>query len=821
MTHANKFSDVLNKNSLLTFILLLLIVVPVFAETSATIRGTVLDSTSTALPGVTVYLKKGDDTPSITYTDSEGKFYFPNLTNGSYEVSAELEGFQTITSTISLQDSTAAPIEITLPSVENVQETVTVNAEAEENELLKKQETEHNEELDGEVFSRVPVSTERFQDALPLIPTVVRGVDGLMNINGARATESALLVNGSNVTDPVTGNYAIELPIEAVENVEVLTNPYSAEYGKFTAGLTSVSTKPGGDRLKVELNDFMPRFHFDNGVKGLESFTPRFRVSGPTYFKNLYFSQAVQYKLNRTYLEDLPKGANMIQAEGFDSITQLDYRPSTTHQTALTLSVFPQKETNAKLNTFLPEESTPNFKQRGYNVALADRRFFQNGSFLENIVSFKTYNVDVLPKRDEMEPFDITIEGYRNNYFNTQERDSSRVQLSSAYSFRPWDFHGSHAFRTGADVAHTSYSGTVEYSPVEVLGQDNRLLERDDFSGAANIGHSSNEISSYFEDHWTVSSELTVDSGVRVDLNSISGRANLGPRLSVAYAPAKLPKTVFKSGIGVFYDKIFLNAADFEKYPSRIISEYDGQGNVTSTRELVNRIDGDIKAPRSVAWNLEVDQQVHSKLLLRSNFSLRHGDDQIIVTPTNNELLMSNGGRSRYWDWEFTTKYQMSNDTNLFASYVRSSTKGNLNDFDTYFGNFQRALIREDAYAPLAFDVPNRFLFWGVVKAPGKVYVSPLLEIRNGFPYSVINQAQQYVGARNSKRYPSFQSLDLRVTRTFTVLSKYQLTVGMKVFNVLNHFNPRDVQNNLDSPAFGTFYNSVGRTYRAAFEIQY
>jgi hypothetical protein len=266
---------------------------------------------------------------------------------------------------------------------------------------------------------------------------------------------------------------------------------------------------------------------------------------------------------------------------------------------------------------------------------------------------------------------------------------------------------------------------------------------------------------------------------------------------------------------------MLLNAADFEDYPSRTIQDYDSQGNVISTRELINRTEGNLKTPRSFAGNFEIDQAITKKLLLRSNVSVRRGDDQLIVVPTDNELLLSNNGTSRYWEWELTTKYQISKDSNVYASYVRSKTKGNQNDFDSYFGNFQRALAREDAYAALASDAPNRFLFWGVVQGPWKVVISPLLEIRDGFPYSAINQAQQFVGARNSYRFPRFHQLDMRLTRNFNLLNKYELTAGVKVFNVLNKFNPRDVQNNVDSPAFGTFYNHLGRTYRAAFEIHY
>jgi outer membrane receptor protein involved in Fe transport len=57
-----------------------------------------------------------------------------------------------------------------------------------------------------------------------------------------------MIVNSANASDPVTGESAINLPIEAVQSVEVLTNPYAAEYGEFTSGVTSVQTRSGSDR---------------------------------------------------------------------------------------------------------------------------------------------------------------------------------------------------------------------------------------------------------------------------------------------------------------------------------------------------------------------------------------------------------------------------------------------------------------------------------------------------------------------------------------------------------------------------------------------
>jgi outer membrane receptor protein involved in Fe transport len=813
----------IHMQKVLIILIVTLVTLPLFAQEEAVIRGTVVDSGKVILPGATVHLqKKGETSEQIIYTGGEGTFEFPGVKKGLYTLTVELSGFQTVTAEINIETSGMHPLQIVLPLEQKVQEAVTVSGEG--TPLLNREETQKKNEITGQTLDLAPVQSERFQDVLPLVPSVVRGPDGLININGARATESSLLVNGANVTDPVTGNFAVELPYEAVDSVQVYTNPYSAEYGKFSGGVTNVSTKSGSDKLKVEFNDFLPRFHTEGWrTEGVEAWTPRLRVSGPTGYKNLYFSQAVQYKFNRTFLgPDLKDNNDFMQLSGFDTLTQLDYKQSNKHQLTFTVSAFPEKIENLNLNTFLPEASTPDFKQSGYNIAGFDRYFFHAGQFLESSFSVKEYDVKVTPKETDVEsPFLITTEGYRGNYFNDQDRDSRRYQWTEAFTFKPFKAGGPHVLRSGVDFAKTDYSGTLDYTPVEIRGTSGQLLERIDYTDGGNLGKNSQEISAYVQDHWSPDDELNIDWGLRLDYDSISQQQNFGPRFSFAYAPKLLPKTVFKGGIGKFYDKVFLNASDFDKYPDRIISQYDDSGRLLERFLQINRFDGDIKTPRSTTWNLEADQELTPKIVLRTNFLSRHGKDQFVLNPTRNELLLSNDGTSRYWEWELTSEYRLSKESNVYFSYVRSNTRGDTNDFDTYFGNFQRPIIREDVFARLSFDTPNRYLFWGVVKSPFDVYFSPLLEIRNGFPYSAVDQAQQFVGERNSERFPNFAQLDMRITRAFTVFDKYKLTAGLKIFNVLNNFNPRDVQNNIDNPSFGTFYNSVGRMFRIAFEIAY
>jgi hypothetical protein len=112
--------------------------------------------------------------------------------------------------------------------------------------------------------------------------------------------------------------------------------------------------------------------------------------------------------------------------------------------------------------------------------------------------------------------------------------------------------------------------------------------------------------------------------------------------------------------------------------------------------------------------------------------------------------------------------------------------------------------------------VPDRLLVSAVrTFGPEKKWiVSSMVEIRNGFPYSVVDEDQQFVGLRNAGgRFPLFYTLDAQVQRTFAYRGR-KFRWGVRANHVLNTFMPRDVQNNIDSVAFRTFYNSFPPAHR-------
>jgi len=251
----------------------------------------------------------------------------------------------------------------------------------------------------------------------------------------------------------------------------------------------------------------------------------------------------------------------------------------------------------------------------------------------------------------------------------------------------------------------------------------------------------------------------------------------------------------------------------------------DGTTVVDGPRLFQNQLEGGrLRTPRSVAFNAELDRELRLGWMLRIGYQQREGRREYVLNPFDDlagvpTLLLSPAGRSRYREFQLTSSYRFGKRNHLLtASYVRSAAEGNLNLYQQFFGNFEDPIIRPDERARLGFDVPNRFLFWGEVTIPFKIILAPVLEIRDGFPFSLLDETRNFVGPRNlAGRYPLFTSFDIQVLRDFKFKafgSIRRLRVGFKVFNLFKRFNPRDFQNNLDALDTGTFYNSRGRLFR-------
>ena len=113
--------------------------------------------------------------------------------------------------------------------------------------------------------------------------------------------------------------------------------------------------------------------------------------------------------------------------------------------------------------------------------------------------------------------------------------------------------------------------------------------------------------------------------------------------------------------------------------------------------------------------------------------------------------------------------------------------------------------------------MPNRLIVRGTIGLPGKWVFSPLYEWRTGFPWSAVNEFQDFVGERNQAgRLPTVSTLDFTLARPWH-FRKYSSRPASRSTTLFNAGNDRDVQNNITSPDYGKFYNPIKRSIGFVF----
>jgi hypothetical protein len=790
-------------------------------QPSGSIQGVVFtteqDQARLVVPGTKLSLD--GDVHLDAESDSQGTFLFSTVPAGSYTITAQAPGL-TATQYVDVRAGSVSQLELEM-KVQVVAESTTVTASA---ELVDAKEPSGTTTVGESAVQNMPNIDEQFQSLLPLIPGVVRGPNGVINMKGARTSQNGSLVNSADVTDPATGTAAINIPIDVVSSIHVLSTPYDPEYGKFTGAVSNVETRAGDfDKFRVSGQNFLPRFRrIDGSIMGIAAFTPRITFSGPIVKDRVAFTQSFEYRYERDPVDSLPPLQSYNRSENFNSYTQLDVNISPKQTATASFAIFPQRLDYYGLNTFTPQASTPDLNERGYQAYLQHRYVTDSGDLLTSQVSFRKFDADVVPNSSA--PYELLVETTEGGFFNHQNRDTTRTEWEEIFRSHPHHFFGSHDFAAGVDFAHSSYDGRQEFLPVQIVGVAGYPLEQIQFGPTSTFSVDQNETAWFVGDKWTVSNRLTFDLGLRFDHDSVTDSVNPAPRAGFILALTKDGKTMLKGGAGFFYDRVPLDVPAFPYLPSRTVSTLDAQGGVLSSTDYTNVIANGLRNPRSEVWNLEVDRQVTSDFLVRVGYQQRNTVHEFFLNPIadgpTGDLSLSDRGSDFYKEFQLTGRYRIHHST-LNASYVRSRAFGDLNDFNQFFGNDPQAVIQPNQSGRLNFDAPNRILAWGEIAAPWKLTFAPVIDTHTGFPYSTINQDRDFVGPRNELQLPRFVSTDMQVWREIRLPKEKHARVGFGVFNVFNHPNYRDVQNDVDSYRFGEFFNGVSREFHGKFVLEF
>ena len=751
-------------------------------------------------------------------SDAQGQFAFASVPAGNYALTANAPGLSAI-GTVAVNAGSVSAVSLEMKLVA-VADSTTVTASTDQ---VDTKESSGSATIGEAMVEHMPNRDERFEDLLPFVPGVVRGPNGRINIKGARSSENGSLVNSADVTDPATGENAINIPIDVVSSVQVLSTPYNPKYGKFTGAVSNVETRPGDfNKLRLSAQNLLPRLRREDGsIMGIAAVSPRFTFSGPILKDRVAFTESLEYRYERSPVYSLPSLQRDTKSEKFDSYTQFDINISK-HQTATaSFAVFPQKFGYYGLNTFTPQASTPDLHERGYQAYLQHRYFTDSGDLLTSQITFRSFDADLLPRSDA--PSQLLVETAQGGFFNRQQRDTSRTDWEEVFQSHTHHFFGDHQFNAGFAFSHSSYDGLQGFSPVQIVGVAGYALTEIQFGPASHFNVDKNETAWFVGDKWTVTNRLALDLGLRFDRDSITDSVSTAPRIGFVLSLTKDSKTLLKGGAGFFYDRVPLNIPTFIDLPSRTVAMLDPAGHALSSTTYSNVLSNGLRTPRSEVWNLEVDRQVTDNFLLRVGYQQRNTVRSYFVSPMESAgvLSLSSGGSNLYKEFQVAGRYQLHHST-INASYTRSKAYGDLNDFNQFFGNDPVAVIQPNKRGRLPFDAPDRFLAWAEIAAPWKLTISPVVDIHTGFPYSTINQYREFVGPRNDLRFSRFVSTDLQVLRRIRLpIKEKHAKVGFGVFNVFNRANYRDVQNDLDSNRFGQFFNGAGRTFHGKFVLEF
>jgi outer membrane receptor protein involved in Fe transport len=282
----------------LSVCLLVLAPVAVFAQTTGTVDGTVTDQSNAPLPGVTVELTSPNLQGTRTaVTSADGRYRFPAVPPGPYRVTAELAGFGKVEKRATVTLDSTATVNLSLQLSTTAEVTVTGEAP-----LVDVASTTTGSNYSAKVIDKLPLG-RNYADVVFTQPGVqadfgeTQGRSLAISIYGSTSSENLFLIDGVNTTNVIKGFQGKDINNEFIQEVEVKTGGYQAEYGRNTGGVVNVITKSGGN----EFHGGVFGYYNDTGMradqessKPEEFATPDFTETGAAHFLNSAYTKDVR-----------------------------------------------------------------------------------------------------------------------------------------------------------------------------------------------------------------------------------------------------------------------------------------------------------------------------------------------------------------------------------------------------------------------------------------------------------------------------------------------------------------------------------------------
>jgi hypothetical protein len=797
--------------------LLILSVSTAVAAPQAQLRGTVLDENSVPVVSVQVGLRSDSGQVRTVYTDVAGRFESEGIETGPYRVTLNKSGFFRLgEQPVEIKEG-MNEITFTLFHEAEIHQSVEISSTP---NPIEPEEPAHQEILVAREIRDIPVpNTHDLQSVLPSLPGIVRDNSGQLHVSGGRAGESQLVLDGFEIGDPISGALTSRVNVDTVRDVEVNSGRYGVQYGRGGAGVLVLDTTVGDDHWRAGTTNFVPGLHMERGVH-LGNWYPRFTFSGPLEKGRAWFSEALSLQHTFQLVSELPANADTSTQWAGDNLlrAQINLTPHNLLQGSFLYNR--QNGSHLGLGPFSPMSTTTDLRSQRSFVSIKDQTWTARALFDLGVAADLGHQ-NTLPMGPG--PYIVQPSATSGNYFETLRQRARRWQFIGGVTVPSLKWRGMHNLQAGFQLERVSWEQSAARSAIEVERQDGTLLRETLFSGPASFHLADTQVGFYAQDSWTLSRPLMLQVGTRGDWDRFLKHAIASPRIAANIVPWRDERAKLVIAWGSYTQPLRMDILGPAFDQQRVDTFYDPSGKNLLFGPVASRFAlpiAGLRLPHFYTTSVEWIQRIGQNTYAGANLIFREERDGFAYEPqpsidnTGLFLLQNNRG-DRYRAVQISLRRTFGEKGGLSANYTRSRASSNqVIDY-----SLATLVFAPQQAGLLEWDAPNRFVSTGWMPAPiWNLFLSYFFEYRTGFPFSVVNQQQQLVGAPNRLRFPDYMSLSLGVEKRFKLFGRIW-AVRLAAINASGNTNPDSVVNNVDALDYLKFAGGQKRAFTARIRL--
>lgn len=567
----------------------------------AVLKGTVYDQQRDPLPGVRVRATgQADGLTRSTTTDAHGRYVLLPLPPSSYDIRLDLAGFEPLVREAqALQVGATVDLDFVL-LVSGVVERVTVT---EGPPLLETSKNTLTRIVQTPEIDQLPVVDRSFNDLADLAPGVTKSGTGGVSINGSRDFQNAYQVDGVSAERQHGGDLRVVFAQDWIQEFQVMTSQYNAEFGLAAGGVLNVVTRSGGNQRKGRVYAFVRDDAWD-ASPALTARKPPLTeqrvgatLGGPIVKDRAFYFGGVEHLRNRSsnvVASAFPAANGTFPSEGDQTLwlARVDVAAGQAHRLRVRYNGQTAQVSGAAvggIGTFEHGRSS----ERTADDVVGGWTWIASGSTLNEVRAAwnRTHPRDgcTLAMQQPDGPWFERV--YPGGHFgcpvNFGAIAEEQLQLLQNLSWT----RGAHDLKVGGQLVRTrSFGDFRNLRDGRFSFERDRLFDIDDptsypFSFVIISGPTAWDVASwsggvFAQDRWRVASDLTLNLGVRFDLDgSLTAlnplvrldkglhtidrdSNNVAPRAGITWTPfGNDRKTMVRGGVGVYYDQNHNNVA--------------------------------------------------------------------------------------------------------------------------------------------------------------------------------------------------------------------------------------------------------------------